>query len=101
VLEDFASDLTSEEKMTLLSTQTPTQGAALGTPITEAAWHTKPTWFVVAADDHMISPQQEMDSAKKMKAQTLVIASSHVPMLSHPKEVSEFIASAASGKTTK
>jgi pimeloyl-ACP methyl ester carboxylesterase len=101
VLEDFASDLTSQEKMTLLSTQTPTQGAALGTPITEAAWHTKPTWFVVAADDHMISPQQEMDSAKKMKAQTLVIVSSHVPMLSHPKEVSEFIASAASGIATK
>jgi hypothetical protein len=49
----------------------------------------------------MISPQQEMDSAKKMKAQILVIVSSHVPMLSHPKEVSEFIASAASGIATK
>src|ERR1700724_893908 len=36
VLEDFASDLSSQEKMTLLSTQTPTLGAALGTPIAEA-----------------------------------------------------------------
>ncbi len=99
VVEDFASDLTSQEKMTLLSTQTPTSGAALGTSITEAAWRTKPTWFVVAADDHMISPQQERDSAKKMKAQTLVVMSSHVPMLSHPEEVSSFIESAASGTT--
>jgi pimeloyl-ACP methyl ester carboxylesterase len=101
VLEDFASDLTPQEKMTLLATQTPTLGAALGTPITEAAWHTKPTWFVVAADDQMISPQQEKDSAKKMKAQTLVVVSSHVPMLSHPKEVADFIAAAASGTATK
>lgn len=98
IVDDFASDLTSQEKMTLLSTQTPTLGAALGTPVTEAAWHTKPTWFVVAADDHMISPQQEMDSAKKMHASTLVVVSSHVPMLSHPKEVANFIMTAASGE---
>lgn len=101
VFEDFASDLTSQEKMTLLATQTPTLGAALGATITAAAWHDKPTWFVVAADDHMISPQQEMDSAKKMKAQTLVVVSSHVPMLSHPREVSDFIVAAASGTSTK
>jgi hypothetical protein len=53
----FASDLTNEEKMTLLATQTPTLGAALGSPISKAAWHTKPTWFVVASNDRTISPK--------------------------------------------
>lgn len=100
VLEDFAPDLTTEEKMTMVSTQAPTQGAALGSTISTAAWRTKPSWFVIAANDRMISPEQEKDSATKMNAATLTLSSSHVPMLSKPKEVAEFISDAASGKST-
>jgi len=97
VFEDFAPDLPIEERKALLATQGPTQGAALGSPISTAAWHSKPTWFVVASNDRMISPQQEKDSAEKMKATTLTLPSSHVPMLSRPKEVADFIGVAASG----
>jgi pimeloyl-ACP methyl ester carboxylesterase len=97
VFEDFAPDLSIEERKILLATQNPTQGAALGTPITTAAWRNKPTWFVVASNDRMISPQQEKDSAEKMKATTLTLPTSHVPMLSRPKEVADFIIDAASG----
>jgi len=95
VLEDFAPDLSIEERTIMIATQAPTQGAALGAPITAAAWHVKPSWFVVAADDRMISPQQERDSAKKMNAKVLTLPTSHVPMLSKPREVADFIADAA------
>lgn len=97
VVEDFAPDLTPQEQMILVATQGPTQGAALGSTISTAAWHSKPSWFVIAADDRMISPQQERDSAKKMNAKTLTLPTSHVPMLSKPKEVADFIGDAASG----
>lgn len=100
VLEDFAPDLSSEEKMTLVATQTPTQGAALGSTISAASWRNKPTWFVIASNDRMIAPQQERDSAKKMNAKTLTLSTSHVPMLSRPKEVADFISEAANGKST-
>jgi len=85
--------------MILVATQGPTQGAALGSAISTAAWHSKPSWFVIASDDRMISPQQERDSAKKMNAKTLILATSHVPMLSKPKEVADFINDAASGNS--
>jgi pimeloyl-ACP methyl ester carboxylesterase len=66
--------------------------------MTNAAWHTKPSWFVIAANDRMISPDQERDSAKRMNSRTLTLPTSHVPMLSKPREVAAFIDSAASGK---
>jgi hypothetical protein len=82
----------------MIATQPPTQGAALGAPITTAAWRAKPSWFVIASNDRMISPQQEQDSAKKMNAKTLTLPTSHVPMLSRPKEVAGFISEAAMSK---
>jgi pimeloyl-ACP methyl ester carboxylesterase len=99
VLEDFAPDLSVGERDILLATQTPTQGAALGAEISTAAWRTKPSWFVIASNDRMISPDQERVTAKRMDATTLTLPTSHVPMLSHPKEVAEFIMQAASGQS--
>ena len=100
VLEDFAPDLPLSERTTLVATQTPTQGAALGATITTAAWRTKPSWFVVATNDRMISPEQERVTAKRMNATILILPSSHVPMLSQPQAVADFIGEAASGQTT-
>ncbi len=100
VLEDFAPDLPLSERTTLIATQAPTQGAALGAPITTAAWRTKPSWFVVASNDRMISPEQERVTAKRMNATILTLPSSHVPMLSKPNEVADFISAAAAGRAT-
>jgi hypothetical protein len=47
----------------------------------------------------MISPEQERVTAKRMNSQTLTLPTSHVPMLAKPKEVAEFIGTAASGKS--
>ena len=99
VIEDFAPDLPIAERDLLLATQTPTQGAALGTEISTAAWRTKPSWFVVASNDRMIAPEQERVTAKRMNATTLTLPTSHVPMLSQPQEVSDFIIQAASGQS--
>ena len=100
ILEDFGPDLPVPEKTLMIATEAPTAGAALGAPITTAAWHTKPSWFVVASDDRMISPEQERVTAKRMHATTISLPASHVVMLSKPKEVADFIVEAASGKST-
>lgn len=96
--EDFAADLSPAERKLLYATQGPTAGAALGAPVTTAAWKTKPNWFIVAANDRMIAPEQERVTAKRMHAKVLTLPTSHVPMLSKPKEVADFIADAAAGK---
>jgi pimeloyl-ACP methyl ester carboxylesterase len=96
VLEDFAQDLPIEERHTMVATQAPTQGAILGTTIKAAAWHDKPSWFIIASNDRAISPEQEKVTAKRMGAKTLTLPTSHVPMLSEPEKVAQFIAEAAS-----
>lgn len=93
--EDFAPDLSAAERKLMIATQGPTNGAAFGAKISVAAWRTKPTWYVVASNDRMIAPDLERKFAKTMKAKTITLASSHVPMLSHPQEVAKFIMEAA------
>jgi len=95
VRECFAQDLTPAEKGLVYAVQGATQGAILATPITKAAWHAKPSWFVIASNDRTIAPEQEISTAKRMGAKTLTVASSHVPMLSQPDKVAAFIIEAA------
>jgi pimeloyl-ACP methyl ester carboxylesterase len=101
VKECFAQDLIPEEQEVLLATQGATQGAILGTPIPSAAWHTKPSWFVVASNDRTISPEQEKATAERMGAKILTVPTSHVAMLAKPKEVAEFIIEAANSPGNK
>jgi pimeloyl-ACP methyl ester carboxylesterase len=95
VMEDFAQDLSLSEKRVLVATQAATQGALLLTPIKKAAWHTKPSWFVIASNDRTISPEQEISTAKRMGAKTLTLPASHVAMLSQPQKVADFMVEAA------
>jgi pimeloyl-ACP methyl ester carboxylesterase len=95
IAEDFAQDLPMAERKVLAATQGPTNGACFGAKISSAAWHMKPTWYVVADNDRMIPPELERRFAKAMNAKTISLPSSHVPMLSHPAQVADFIADAA------
>jgi hypothetical protein len=84
----------------LSAAQAPTAGAAFGTPITTPAWRNKPSWFVIASGDRVISPRLEQAEARKMNAKSITISSSHVVLVSHAVEVADFIERAAleSGK---
>lgn len=93
--EDFAQDLPEKEKQLLTATQGPVAAKAFGTNITNAAWKTKPSWFIIAGNDRAISPQLEKAEAEAMKATTITVPSSHVVMLTHPKEVADVIRAAA------
>jgi len=96
VAEDFAQDLTTPEKQIIAAIQGQVSGPnELGAKVTTAAWKQKPTFYIVADQDRMISPELERKFAAQMHAKTIHISSSHVPMLSHPVQVAEFIASAA------
>ena len=80
----LAQDLPKEEKALILAVQPQTAAAIFGAKPTAAAWHHKPTWYIVSSNDRMIAPEQEKSMAKQMNATTIVLPSSHVAMLSHP-----------------
>jgi pimeloyl-ACP methyl ester carboxylesterase len=60
-----------------------------------AAWRAKPTWFIIGKNDHMLFFELEKATAQKLGAKTLVLRSSHLPMLSQPYAVADFIQEAA------
>ena len=102
MIDNFAPDLPRAEARTLFVTQGPLAASTFGDKVAKAAWRTMPSWYIVSANDRVIAPQMERDLAAQMKAKTTVLASSHVSLLSHPKEVAavieEAVAAVASAK---
>jgi pimeloyl-ACP methyl ester carboxylesterase len=68
---------------------------ALGREMGAAAWKALPTWYMVAESDEAIPPDAERQFAQRMGASTVEVASSHVPMVSHPEAFVELIQTAA------
>lgn len=92
----FAQDLSKLEQVTLTATQGTTSGADLSaTPTVTPAWRTKPTWFIVAAQDKAITAPLEERMAKRMNATTITLPTCHLAMLQEPLSVAEFIVRAA------
>lgn len=98
VSTDFAPDLPESEKQILAATQGPVAATAFDTAVKSPAWHRKPSWYMVASEDRVISPQLEAMMAQTISAETITVRSSHVIMLSKPEAVADFIEHAAHGR---
>ncbi|WMJ68259.1 alpha/beta hydrolase [Stenotrophomonas sp. 24(2023)] len=96
--EDFAPDVRRKVADVLYATQAPLKASALGEAVTTAAWHTRPSWYVVSRDDRMLSPQLQMATARRIGAQVQTLGASHVSLLSHPAQVADSILEAAGVK---
>ena len=95
IATQFAWDVAAADARVLAATQTPISTSAFAAKVSGVAWKTKPSWYIVAKQDRAIAPDEERFFAKRMKATTTELETSHVPMLSKPKEVSEVIMDAA------
>ena len=95
VVKHFASDLPPSEAQVLAATQGPIAASAFGAQVSAVAWKTKPSWFIVSKLDGAIAPDEERFFAKRMKATTTELNTSHVAMLSQPKAVAAVIMEAA------
>jgi pimeloyl-ACP methyl ester carboxylesterase len=76
--------------------QVPISTDAFTHKVTNPAWKTKPTWYMVASADRSINPIQERMMAKRAHAKMVEInGASHVAYMSHPKETVKLIEEAA------
>ncbi len=91
IREDFAQDLSEEEKTVLFAAQAPTNVASLGGLVSEPAWRSRPSWYLVAGEDRAIPPKLQRIMAARMHATAEEIPSSHVAMLSHPDVAARLI----------
>ena len=90
----FAADVDPTSAKVMYAVQQPLAGSAFTDVMGEPAWKAVPTWYLVATDDQAIPPDAERQFARRMGATTVEVPSSHLPMVSHPKEVVELIESA-------
>ncbi|HME02656.1 MAG TPA: alpha/beta fold hydrolase, partial [Solirubrobacteraceae bacterium] len=91
----FAGDLPEEEQKIVWATAYPPAASLFASNAPGVAWRTKPSWYIVAANDHSVHPELERAAAKRMGATTYEFDSSHVPMLSQPDRVLDVIRTAA------
>jgi pimeloyl-ACP methyl ester carboxylesterase len=92
---DFAGDLPKAQGEFLALSQMPVAAKAFGTPITQPAWKSKPTFGIVSTQDRMISPDLERMMYKRAKAHITEIKASHAVFLSEPRAVAKVIEEAA------
>jgi pimeloyl-ACP methyl ester carboxylesterase len=92
----FARDVSPTQASVMAATQKPIIGSAFGESVSQAAWKTIPSWYLVAQEDRAINPELERFYAKRMGANTTEIKASHVPFISHPEQVARLIEQAAS-----
>jgi pimeloyl-ACP methyl ester carboxylesterase len=93
---DFAADLPKDQAQFMAISQVPISTDAFTHKVTNPAWKTKPTWYMVATEDRSINPEQERMMAKRARATTVEVKASHVAYMSHPKEAAKLIEEAAS-----
>jgi pimeloyl-ACP methyl ester carboxylesterase len=96
VAQAFAQDLTKLEQIKLTATQGPASVSVLAAmPTVTPAWHSKPSWFIVASHDMAVTAGLEAQMAQKINATTITLPTCHLAMLQDPHKVAEFIEQAA------
>ena len=93
-----AADLPPDIGEHLAKSQLPLNHVAFEAPVTIAAWHDKPTFYVISTKDKVIAPEAQKSFADRIKARTTDVAGSHASLVVHAKEVAEVIEKAARAK---
>src|SRR5438046_6179316 len=91
----FAGDVEAEKAAFMADSQVPWGVEALGGEVSEPAWRSKPSWYLVASADRMIPPQAQRAMAERIGATVVEATGSHAIYVSQPQAVAELIKQAA------
>jgi pimeloyl-ACP methyl ester carboxylesterase len=94
----FAADVDNQRAAFMADSQVPWGVDALNGAVSEPAWKTKPSWYLVATDDKMIPPEAQRIMAKRAGSTVTEVAGSHAVYVSQPNAVAAFIEEASRGK---
>jgi len=91
----FAADVKKDTAAFMADSQVPWGVDALGGAVTQPAWQSKPSWYLVATDDKMIPPPAQRLMSKRAGATTTETPGSHAVYVSRPQAVAALIKQAA------
>jgi pimeloyl-ACP methyl ester carboxylesterase len=93
----FAGDVNPEAASFMADSQVPWGLDALGGAISQPAWRTKPSWYLVTTEDKMIPPDAQRAMSKRAGSTVVEVKGSHAVYVSQPQAVAHFIEQAATG----
>jgi pimeloyl-ACP methyl ester carboxylesterase len=93
--DSFAADVDAELAAFMADSQVPWGVEALGGTISEAAWHNKPSWYLITTDDRMIPPSAQEQMSGRAGATIEEADASHSVYVSQPAAVAEIVKEAA------
>jgi pimeloyl-ACP methyl ester carboxylesterase len=91
----FAADLPADLAAFMADSQVPWGVDALGGPITDPAWRTKPSWYLVTTEDRMIPPGAQRTMSRRAGSTVTEVAASHSVYVSQPAVAAALIKQAA------
>jgi pimeloyl-ACP methyl ester carboxylesterase len=94
-LRDFAGGIAPAKARALFAVQGRISDTLFDARVTKAAWRSKPCFYQVSRQDRTINPDLERFMARRMKATTIELPSSHLGIISHPREIAGLILQAA------
>src|SRR2546426_2462876 len=97
----FAGDVKPDAAAFMADSQVPWGVEALNGKISEPAWKTKPSWYLVTTEDKMIPPDAQRSMSKRAGSTVVEVKGSHAIYVSHPKDVAALIEKAAQGAARK
>lgn len=93
----FAADVSADTAAFMADSQVPWGLEALNGAVSEPAWRTKPSWYLVSTEDKMIPPDAQRAMSKRSGSTVIEVKGSHAVYVSQPKAVADLIAKAANG----
>jgi pimeloyl-ACP methyl ester carboxylesterase len=96
--EGYCADLPKSSADFMNASQQPIVGSCFGTTVTEVAWKNKPSYGIVATEDHAINPMTERNMYKKANTKITEIKGSHAVFISQPEAVAAVIVKASYAK---
>ena len=93
----FAADVEGSAAKFMADSQVPWGLDALSGAITQPAWRSKPSWYLVATNDRMIPPDAQRAMSKRAGSTVVEVEGSHAVYVSQPQAVASLIETAAKG----
>src|SRR5882724_10187880 len=97
----FAADVDAEKAAFMADSQVPWGVDALSGTISQAAWRTKPSWYLIVTEDKMIPPPAQHFISKRAGSTVVEVAGSHAIYVSQPTVVAKLIEDASKGVNKK
>lgn len=96
----FAADVDAERAAFMADSQVPWGVEALSGKISEPAWKSKPSWYLIATDDKMIPPDAQRSMSKRAGSTVVEVKGSHAIYVSQPEAVAALVEQAAKSVNT-